>query len=63
METEYSEGLSGYATEVMRQVDVMNYFKDYREKGTRPFYTITHFVGAVSDNHFEVMEAIIIHLL
>ncbi|WP_041077431.1 ATP-binding protein [Thermotoga caldifontis] len=77
-----SEDLLGYATEVMRQVDVMNYFKDYREKGTRPFYTegnfrekmmnilektiyydITHFVGAVSDNHFGVMKAIISHLL
>ncbi|HPP71166.1 MAG TPA: ATP-binding protein [Pseudothermotoga sp.] len=77
-----SEDLLGYATEVMRQVDVMNYFKDYREKGTRPFYTegnfrekmmnilektiyydITHFVGAVSDNHFGVMKAIISHLM
>jgi len=77
-----SEDLLGYATEVMRQVDVMNYFKDYREKGTRPFYTegnfrekmmnilektiyydITHFVGAVSDNHFGVMKAIIGHLM
>ncbi|MDK2786180.1 MAG: uncharacterized protein PWQ80_859 [Thermotoga sp.] len=30
--------LSDYAASLMKQVDVMSLFRDYREKGTRPFY-------------------------
>jgi len=33
-----SEDFLNYAAEVVKQVDVLNYFKDYRQKGTRPFY-------------------------
>ncbi|HEY8541947.1 MAG TPA: AAA family ATPase [Pseudothermotoga sp.] len=38
-----SEDLLSYAADVLKQVDALSYFKDYHEKGTRPFYTEGNF--------------------
>ena len=44
-----SSDLSGYAANVIKQIDILNYFKGYREKGTRPFYVEENFAEKMTN--------------
>lgn len=44
-----SSNLSDYAANVIKQVDVLNHFKNYREKGTRPFYVEENFAEKMTN--------------
>lgn len=38
-----------YSTNILRQIDVMRFFREYKEKGTRPFYTEGNFRDRLSN--------------
>ncbi|MDN5319272.1 MAG: uncharacterized protein PWR00_1235 [Thermovirga sp.] len=44
-----SSDLSNYAVNVIKQIEILDYFKNYREKGTRPFYVEGNFVEKMTN--------------
>ncbi|WP_041082060.1 ATP-binding protein [Thermotoga profunda] len=57
------ENLAEYTSEILRQVDILNFFKDYREKGTRPFYIEGNFKEKLLNTLEKTIYYDITHLL